>query len=178
MPTAIIRGPARPTASPHDHGITVWAGNWPVQIRVPEGESATGVRQVMTIWAALLRGEKIKQFHNIALAQTLQHLWQLWTGRIADMRGESAACQHGHSTEAEAREIYSVRLRASSTRRMSHLTCLPANSVQPSPPFLTVKVMYLEHTCCRMGTIVEPSGFVVHPRLSFIGRILPIFRVD
>jgi hypothetical protein len=60
-------------------------------------------------------------------------LWQLLTGRIVDERGDSAACVHGQTTEAEARALYSARcgrarashVRASHVRawRLSHALC-------------------------------------------------------
>jgi hypothetical protein len=53
-------------------------------------------------------------------------LWQLLTGRIVDERGDSVACLHGQTTEAEARALYSARCgraRASHVRA-SHMRAL------------------------------------------------------
>ena len=45
-------------------------------------------------------------------------LWKLLTGRTVDERGESAACAHGHTTEAEARALYSARCAGALAHRM------------------------------------------------------------
>jgi len=58
----------------------------------------------------MLTASKFGQAVGLCRYVAPKHLWLLLTGRIADERGESAACVHGINTEAHARTLYSARL--------------------------------------------------------------------